>query len=146
MSSTVLTCNIKHNGCFHTTPVSSPAFTPYHRDLQTTFPGRRRESRALLVSVGTMNDFLQLQPDTLSVCVSESGTSELSSLPNHISSTGTVHWWPVNTHEGHTNTHRLCAYTYVCMCTLCAQVHSCGLQTTRTLSMKPMSIMHNKHI
>lgn len=37
-SASVLTCNIKHSGCFHTTPVSSPAFTPYHRDLQTTFP------------------------------------------------------------------------------------------------------------
>lgn len=91
MSFSVLMGNIKHNGCFRTTLVRSPAFTPYHRDLQTTFPGQQPERGALLVS--GQNEWLPTaanrRTDTLSLCVSESGTSELSSLCNHISSSGT---------------------------------------------------------
>lgn len=105
MSPTVLRCNIRHSGCFPTTPVSSPpAFAPYHRDLETTFPWT-----VLLVRWREMNDFLQLQRDTLWVCESECRTSELSSLPNHISGSGKLTGgllallMCLNTHWGHTH-------------------------------------------
>lgn len=145
MNSTVLTCNIKHSGCFHTTPVSSPAFTPYRRDLQTTFPWPTAGEDKRCWSVDRMNDFLQLQPDTLSVCVSESGTSALSSLPNHITSTGTVTGGPLApviywiTHGGHTHTcmhgQSMCLYLSMqiySMCTSALMNFTLGLRTTVT--------------
>lgn len=135
MSSTVLTCNIKHSRCFHTTTVSSPAFTPYRRDLQTTFPGQQRDRGERCWSVGRMNDFLQLQPDTLSVCVSESGTYELSSLPNHITNTGTVTGGPLapllclNTHGGHTHTGNVHVFMHIySICTGALINFTLGLQ------------------
>ena len=69
-----------------------------------------------------------------SVCVSVSltGTSELSSLPNHITSTGTVTGGPLaplkypNTHRGHTHMHAqaMCIYSWMHIYSMCAQVHS----------------------
>ena len=97
MRSTVLTCNvIKHSGCFRTTAVSPP--TPQLHSHHTTEICRQHSPGQRCWSVDRMNDFLQLQPDTLSVCISESETSELSSLPKHITSNGGSRRWMEDTH------------------------------------------------
>lgn len=130
MSSTVLTCNIKHSGCPHTTPVSSPAFTPYHRDLQTTFPRPvAGEDSAAGQWAEWMTSYSCNQTRSQSVSLSRGRLSLHHSLITSpaLEQSLVAPLAPLmylNTHGGHTRMHGQCAYTYVCIYTACAQVHS----------------------
>lgn len=58
ISSSVLMCNLKQSGCIHPPPASlPPLFAPCRGDLDVLFRSQRTE-------------FLKLQPDTGSICVS----------------------------------------------------------------------------
>lgn len=130
-----LTCNLKQSGRFHhlvRLVPPPPAFTPYRRDLHTAFRGQqrwrwRRRRRRPELPVGGQNEcFPTAATRHAHVRVSgASGMSEISSLPNHITGTGTLTGGPPvtlmdwNMNAGHTQIHagrgNRHAFIYTCM-------------------------------
>lgn len=105
MNPNVLTCNTKHSGCFHSTPVSSFAITPCCRDLQTTFPGQRRSAECCW-SVGTHSE-------SVSLSVGSSHHSQITSPA--VVTGGPETLYLEDTHTGlHTYTGYVYDYDYVC--------------------------------